>query len=142
VKTSNYRYFIFALALSGLLSLSGCKSSTPTEGEKSGGGEVAGSPTRNGCYNAYYPASATLKKTYKTTFAGNGIPSSTHTESYSNVTAEGFTQKMDFSPSDKKSKDGQPADPVTLEGGIKCKPEGLMAMEYGNLTAGQNTKFD
>lgn len=126
-------------ALIGALSCLGCKNSAPATGEKSSGGLLSGVTSKSGCYNAYYPATSTLKKTYKTVFTGGNLPPSTHTESFTNIANDGFRQKMEFAPSETKA--AQKTETLTVEGDIKCKPEGLMAMEYGSLSMGQNTKF-
>ncbi len=135
------RAILFSVALVALLALVGCKNSAPESGEKSGGGLLSGITSKGGCYNAYYPATATLKKTYKTTFAGNNMPPSTHTETFSNVTADGFTQKMEFTPSEVKGQTD--TGPMTVEHRFKCQPDGLAAVEFVNMALGHqmNLKF-
>ncbi|MFN7929755.1 MAG: hypothetical protein U0Y68_17785 [Blastocatellia bacterium] len=132
MKTSLLFGFLLLVLLGGIA----CKSSSSNSEEKGGGGLVAGSASKGGCYNAYFPATETMKKTYKTVFANNTMPPSTYTESAANLTKDGFQHRMTFAPSD--TKNGQT---LTVEGGVKCAPEGLMVMEYGNLAMGQNTKF-
>lgn len=121
-----------------------CKSSTPTGETASSGASSpvssSGNTAKSGCYNAYYPASATMKKTYKITYGNGAASASNYTESYSNLTSDGFVQKLEFAPMEKSAKAGA-ATGVTVEGGIKCKPDGLAILEYGNLTAGQNLKY-
>lgn len=140
MKTSLHHRLIVFFALASCLGVLACKTSDPATGEKSGGGSPSAVTSKGGCYNAYYPASATLKKTYKTTFSGDKPAPSTHTESYSNVTNDGFTQKMEFAPQAKSGHAASATD-VTLESSFKCNPEGIVAMEYGSLNTGQNTKF-
>ena len=129
----------FTIAIISLVIFAGCKNSTSstdaTTPTSSGSGSSASKPS--GCYNAYYPATATLKKTYKITYSGSNLPPSTYTETYSNLTSDGFMQKLEFT----SGKDKAGATNVTVEGGVKCKPDGLAILDYGNLTAGQNLKY-
>jgi hypothetical protein len=139
MNTSSKQNIFFTLAIVALVFFAGCKNSTPstdsTTSTASSSSSSASKPA--GCYNAYYPATATLKKTYKITYSGNNLPSSTYTESYGNLTSDGFTQKLEF----KSGKDKPGATDVTVEGGVKCKSDGLAILDYGNLTAGQNLKY-
>ena len=120
-----------------------CKSSVSTDSEKAAGGHAnSGSMTTSSagtaCANAYYPASPTLQKTYKATYTGGKLPNSTYTESYTNFTKDGFVQKMQFAPMEAKS--GK-ADITSIEHGFRCGAEGLMALEYANVNAGQENMF-
>ncbi len=136
-----WRQFLVAVLFCGVL-LAGCKSSPSTS--ESGGGLLSAITSKGGCYNAYYPATATLKKTYKTTFAGSSMPSSTHTETFSNVTADGFSQKMEFAPREKNIPSGhEPAERMTVEHQFKCQPDGLAAVEFVNMALGNqmNIKY-
>ncbi|HEX4946655.1 MAG TPA: hypothetical protein VFZ34_08335, partial [Blastocatellia bacterium] len=89
---------------------------------------------------AYYPATPTMKKTYKITYSEGPISNASYTESYRNLTSNGFVQKLEFAPTESKGKAGA-ASAVTVESGVRCQPDGLAIMEYGNLTAGQNLKY-
>ncbi len=138
----NRQFWIAALVCGTLLA--GCKSSTSSS--ESGGGLLSAITSKGGCYNAYYPATATLKKTYKTTFSGNTLPPSTHTETFSNVTAEGFSQKMEFAPSEVKTAAGGNlgnTERMTIEHSFKCQPDGLAAVEFVNMALGNqmNVKY-
>lgn len=137
MKTSRWLCHFTGFLLLALLGAVGCKNASPA-GEKGAGGVLSGPTSNGGCYNAYYPATATLKKTYKIVYANNQMPPATYTESYANLAQDGFQHKITFPPTEAKSGTTQP---LTVEGGIKCQPAGLMAMEYGSLSMGQNTKF-
>ncbi len=143
MNTSINRQLWIAVLFCGAL-LAGCKSSTPSS--ESGGGLLSAITSKGGCYNAYYPATATLKKTYKTTFAGSSMPPSTHTETFSNVTADGFSQKMEFAPSEVKTAVGGNqgnTERMTVEHRFKCQPDGLAAVEFVNMALGNqmNLKY-
>jgi hypothetical protein len=136
VQPSIHRSIIFALAAC-LLIFAGCKTSAPTTNSSNPGTtQPAGQTASESCYNAYYPATATLKKTYKITYESKGMPPTTYTESYSKLTSDGFVQTMEFAPTQ-----GKAGTDVKVEGGVKCTPEGLAILDYGNLTAGQNLKY-
>jgi hypothetical protein len=137
VNRSSNRSIFFALAIFSLVGYAGCKSTPPATDSSTASSSSAGGQTTNACYNAYYPATATLKKTYKITYSGGGMPSSTYTESYGNLSSDGFAQKLEFAPTNAKAG----ATNVTVESGVRCQSDGLAIMEYGNLTAGQNLKY-
>lgn len=90
------------------------------------------------CANAYYPASESLRRNYKTTFAGNRIAPSTYTESFKNFTADGYTYQMTFAPREMGKEKSQP---LVVQGGIKCSPQGLTMMEYANLQMGNEMQM-
>ena len=104
-------------------------SSTPAKSSAVAGG---------GCDNAYYPATPTLQKTYRATYTGGKLPTSTYTESYTNFTKDGFIQKTQFPPMETKA--GK-TDVTSIEHGFRCGAEGLMALEYANVNAGQESRF-
>ncbi len=137
MKTSSNRSIGFALAALVLLVSTGCKTTTPNS-STAGTAPVVSKTTPSGCYNAYYPATATLQKTYKITYGTGNLPPATYTETYRNLTSDGFLQTMEFVPTNAKA--GATPD-VKVESGVKCTPEGLALLEYGNLTAGQNLKY-
>ncbi|MBS1812072.1 MAG: hypothetical protein JST84_28170 [Acidobacteria bacterium] len=144
--TSNRTHKLLAIMIGLMLGVAGCKQTptAPATGEKANGTTATSSASSGGCYNAYYPASATLKRTYKSSYSGNNFPPSTFTETYSNFTSESFMHKMEFAPYEMKSKTGQTvasSGAVVVESGVKCKPDGLMALESGNLNAGQNVQY-
>ncbi len=133
MNRSKSLFFILVVGLVSLLSA--CKSADPNV---AGGNANVGSidqkiSVSGACVNAYYPATPTLKRTYKTSFAGNSLSPSTYTESFKNFTSDGYTYRMNFEPRESAKAGGEA---LTLEGGIKCSPQGLMLMEYANLQAG------
>ncbi len=133
---SSKHAFFFTFVIGSLVIFAACQNSTPsTNSTTSGGGLVSTKPS--GCYNAYYPATETMKKTYKITYSSGSLPNSTYTESYGNLTSDGFVQKLEFT----SGRDKAGATNVTVEGGVKCQSDGLAILDYGNLTAGQNLKY-
>lgn len=142
MHSSMNRVFEITLTIVLLLGITGCKTSAPstsTSDNKQADSAASKSAASSACYNAYYPATATIKKTYKITYSG-GMPPATYSESYSNLSSDGFTQKLEFAETNAKSKAGA-SNAVTVEGGVKCRQDGLAFMEYGNLSAGQNLKY-
>lgn len=135
MKSSNLTHIIMGAAfLFACLAGSSCKSGSTGSSGTSGLGSLLGGSTSGACYNAYYPASPTLKKTYTTKM---GSSSSSHVESFTNFSSTGFTQITEVAP-----RSGDPnSKPFKVEYGLSCKPEGLMAMEYGTMTTGQDTKL-
>lgn len=145
MHTSSMPKIYFAIALLFVLSLFGCKSAGPNSStnnasQPSTADKKSSANTTGSCYNAYYPATPTLKKTYKITYGAGGMSPATYTESYINLTSDGFVQKLEFAQRNTTGKAGAGTD-IKVEGGVKCKPDGLAILEYGNLTAGQNMKF-
>ena len=135
------RLTLFNLTICLAIFFAACKNSAPNStsapGEQSGSGGLASTFSKNGCYNAYYPATPTLRKTYRTTFAGNGLPPSTHTESTTEITSEGFKQVMEFAPHQGKTNSGE----LRVEHGFKCTAAGIAALETASLTSGKDMKF-
>ena len=130
---------LFSLAICLAIFFAACKNSAPglTSGEQAGSGGLAGAFSKNGCSNAYYPATPTLKKTYRTTFAGNGLPPSTHTESTTEITSDGFKQVMEFAPTQGKANTAD----LRVEHGFKCSSEGIAALETASLTSRNDLNY-
>lgn len=116
-----------------------CKSSGSNS--VSFGGGTSSSTAQGACYNAYYPATPTLKKIYRNVYQSGGLTPRTYTESYTNFTNGGFTQIMDFAPVEAAGKEAARG-PLKVEHTFQCKPDGIMAMEYGTLSTGNNAKFN
>jgi len=85
-----------------------------------------------GCYNAYYPASATLKKVYQ--FIDSSAPSlrPKRLEFVGNITDEGFTIKEIPILKEKPDISDWADEKVKVESDYRCKPEGLARAEYSN----------
>jgi DUF3108-like len=85
-----------------------------------------------GCYNAYYPASATLKKVYQT--IDSRLPSlrPKRLEFVGNITDEGFTIKETPILKEKPDISDWADEKVKIESDYRCKPEGLVRAEFSN----------
>ncbi len=140
MNRENYQSKLVAgLCFSLILWVGGCR--TTTESTTSTGAPAAvksSSTSGTGCANAYYPATPTMKKTYKISYTTGKLPNVTYTESYTNFTKDGFVQKMEFAPFESKS--GK-TDVTNMEHGFRCGAEGLMALEYANVNAGRESQF-
>ncbi len=136
---SHHKTTVGILFFSVSLLLGGCRTATEST-SSTGSSSPAKSSSSSGtaCANAYYPASPTLQKTYKASYTGGKLPNATYTESYTNFTKDGFVQKMQFAPMEAKS--GK-TDITSIEHGFRCGAEGLMALEYANVNAGQENMF-
>jgi hypothetical protein len=96
-----------------------------------------------GCYNAYYPASATLKKVYRSIDSGAPLLQPKELEFFGNITDEGFTIKGRTIFKEKPDLSDWADEKVTTESDYRCKPEGLVRTEFATRVRGSlsNIKF-
>src|SRR5262245_7587626 len=85
-----------------------------------------------GCYNAYYPVSATLKKVYQTIDSSAPLLQSKGLEFFGNITDEGFTIKGRTSLKEKPDLSDWADEKAMTESDYRCKPEGLVRTEFAN----------
>jgi hypothetical protein len=96
-----------------------------------------------GCYNSYYPASATLKKVYQTIDSRVSLLQPKRLEFFGNITDEGFTIKERTILKEKPDLSDWADEKVMIESDYRCKPEGLVRAEFANRVRESlsNTKF-
>jgi hypothetical protein len=82
-----------------------------------------------GCYNAYFPASATLKKVYQT-IESITLLHPRWLEFFGNITDEGFTIKERTIIKEKPDASDWADENVLRESDYRCKPEGLTQTEF------------
>lgn len=73
------------------------------------------------CANPFYPVSAVLKRRYTSTYAGGGLPATSYTESFTEITPNAFKLQTTL-------EDGS-----TITHGWSCTGGGLAALEYAQL---------
>jgi hypothetical protein len=83
-----------------------------------------------GCYNAYYPVSATLKKVYIDPGPLSVQPK--RLEFFGNITDEGFIIKTTAIIKEKPDLSDWADEKVMIESDYQCKPEGLVRTEFAN----------
>lgn len=96
-----------------------------------------------GCYNAYYPASAVLKKVYRTIDSSAPLLQSKGVEFFGNITDEGFTVKERAILKEKPDLSDWADENVITESDYRCKPEGLARAEFATRVrkSRSNIKF-
>jgi hypothetical protein len=92
----------------------------------------AGKAQKAGCYNAYYPASAKLKKVYWYIELGGFLSRVKRLEFPGNITDEGFTLKESIISKEKPDVSDWADENVKIESDYRCKPEGLVRTEFAN----------
>jgi hypothetical protein len=89
---------------------------------------TASSAATGACNNPYYPVKANAQWKYRVTYQTGGLAPSEFTQSYTNITANGFTERRVF-PN------------LTVENGWTCSSEGLLAAQFANLNTGGPSQF-
>ena len=84
------------------------------------GRTATGTPAVGTCDNVYFPVTLDIKREYRTSYASGGVPPVTHVETFRAITAESFTQRLEFT-------DGAPA----VEQVWNCGGDGLISSHHG-----------
>lgn len=134
VRNALRRTFHLSLFASLLLLAAGCQE-TPREGSQTNANDGAATPgapaappaaTASACDLPYFPVREGLERKYRTEHKGGGFPTTEYAETYVNVSADSFTQRMTFPE-------------LTMETGWKCTSEGILSLEFASFNFSQRS---
>lgn len=126
------RLFLLSLLTSLLMLIAACQetprdSSQPDANREGAAGVNTAAPTAaraSACDLPYFPVREGLERKYRTEHKSGSFPPAEYTETYANVSADSFTQRMVFPE-------------LTLETGWRCTGEGILSLEFANFNFSQ-----